>query len=218
MHMRLYHYLPAQYALDDINRRRIKIARFADMNDPFELVAADFSDPVQRKVLRGWKETFQEKWGILCFSRSWQNAVLWSHYADKHKGIVLGFDIDDKYPTSVKYRSARLNVDVVGLRDEGKLDAKLMQRLQLTKFRDWSYEKEVRVSVGLDDVDEESGLYFYDFSDEVRLVEVIAGPLYSGTEQQLVDALSDKDSGVNFVKSRLAFQSFKVVRDKRGFA
>lgn len=215
--MRLYHFLSAEHALDDIRRRRIKIARFTELNDPFELVAADFSDPLQRKILRGWKETFQEKWGILCFSRTWQNPVLWSHYADKHKGIALGFDIADKFLMPIKYTSTRINVDLVGLHNKGKLDSQLMNRFLRTKFKDWNYEKEVRVSVGLDDVDKESGLYFYDFSDDLLLAEIIAGPLFSGTEHELLDAVTDKHSRVKFVKSRLAFQSFKVVRDKRGF-
>ncbi len=215
--MRLYHFLSAQDAVKDIGRRRLKIAQFTDLNDPFELVAADFSDPLQRKILRGWKETFQEKWGILCFSGTWQNPVLWSHYADKHRGIALGFDVADKFLMPVKYTSTRIIVDLVELQNTGKLDSQLMNRFLRTKFKDWNYEKEVRVSVSLDDVDKESGLYFYGFSDEVRLAEVIAGPLFSGTEQQLLDAVTDKDSGVKLVKSRLAFRSFKVVRDKRGF-
>ena len=30
---------------------------------------------------------------ILCFSRNWDNLLLWSHYGDRHMGVCLGFDI-----------------------------------------------------------------------------------------------------------------------------
>jgi hypothetical protein len=30
--------------------------------------------------------------GIVCFSRTFNNILMWAHYADEHKGIVLGFD------------------------------------------------------------------------------------------------------------------------------
>ena len=34
--MRAYHFLPAQWALDDIVKRRIKISEIDQTNDPFE--------------------------------------------------------------------------------------------------------------------------------------------------------------------------------------
>jgi len=37
--MRVYHFLSATNALKDISKRRIKIAQFQDLNDPFELLA-----------------------------------------------------------------------------------------------------------------------------------------------------------------------------------
>jgi hypothetical protein len=35
--MRLYHFLSATNALDDLTRRRIKLSQIDDLNDPFEL-------------------------------------------------------------------------------------------------------------------------------------------------------------------------------------
>lgn len=34
-----------------------------------------------------------EKYGLLCFCETWQSPLLWNHYADRHKGICLGFDV-----------------------------------------------------------------------------------------------------------------------------
>ena len=38
---RVYHLLAKEWALDDLDRRRLKIARFDDLNDPFELLAVE---------------------------------------------------------------------------------------------------------------------------------------------------------------------------------
>jgi hypothetical protein len=40
--LRLYHFTSSEYAISDIGLRRLKVARLADLNDPFELMALDF--------------------------------------------------------------------------------------------------------------------------------------------------------------------------------
>lgn len=108
--MRVYHLQGASHALSNIALKRLKIARFRDLNDPFELQASDLSDSRFRDAARGLKNEFHESRGILCFSRGWYNPVLWSHYADKHRGICLGFDILEKYGQPVRYSRSRLPV------------------------------------------------------------------------------------------------------------
>ncbi|NDP48093.1 MAG: DUF2971 domain-containing protein [Sulfuriferula multivorans] len=98
--MRLYHLTTAEYAISNIGLRRLKIARFGDLNDPFELLAAELEDKDFRKAVKSWKNEFHNTKGLLCFSESWHNPVLWSHYADKHRGVCLGFDIPDEYAIS----------------------------------------------------------------------------------------------------------------------
>ena len=39
--MRVYYLTPSQYALSSIALRRLKVARYNDLNDPFELLAVD---------------------------------------------------------------------------------------------------------------------------------------------------------------------------------
>ena len=37
-----YHFAPAEFAVSDIALSRLKVAKFSDLNDPFELIAAKF--------------------------------------------------------------------------------------------------------------------------------------------------------------------------------
>jgi len=216
--MKLYHLLPTQFALQNLRHRRLKIAQINDLNDPFELIAVDHSNKEERLIWRGWKKDQEEKWGALCFSKSWRNPVLWSHYGDKHKGMCLGFEVSDDLLMPIRYTKKRIKVDIAQYLVLGKLDTKLMSTLLRTKFFDWRYEKEVRIFASLKIKDQETGLFFCDFNEKLRLVEVITGPLCDETEETIRSCLRHEDCGVKLTKSRLAFQSFDVVENKQGFS
>jgi hypothetical protein len=43
--MRVYKFLTSEYAIKDIWERKLKISEISDLNDPFELIPCDLSDP-----------------------------------------------------------------------------------------------------------------------------------------------------------------------------
>jgi hypothetical protein len=91
--------------------------------------------------------------------------------------------------------------------------------LLFTKYVDWRYEEEIRTFLNLNDIDPATNLYFADFCDDCVLREAIVGPLCDVTEQGLREVLGDfNPDKVNLTKTRLAFNSFRVVTDQRGFA
>ena len=57
-------------------------------------------------------------------------------------------------------------------------------------------------------------LYFAKFSDQLRLVEVIVGAMSDITRDELYRNLGDLKGRVNVIKARLAFRSFKVVKQR----
>jgi hypothetical protein len=88
--MRVYKFLTSQHALQDITERRIKISEIHDLNDPFELIPCDLSDADKRQALIETRDKLSGNRGLLCFASGWTNPVLWAHYSDKHRGIMLG--------------------------------------------------------------------------------------------------------------------------------
>ena len=48
---RVYKFLPKGWAHDDIEKQHIKISRFCDLNDPFELSPFDLSNGDKRDAL-----------------------------------------------------------------------------------------------------------------------------------------------------------------------
>ncbi len=71
---------------------KIYFPRPKDFNDPFDFtfgeINAENSYNIDVKCL---KDTFQN-WGVYCLCEKPDNLLMWSHYADAHRGICLQFD------------------------------------------------------------------------------------------------------------------------------
>lgn len=117
-HIRLYHFLPSEHALENIAKRRIKISLIDQLNDPFELWCVYQKDRILRDALRAYKREMNSRYGMICFSEHWHNPVLWSHYADKHRGICLGFDIDIQGARRVNYQARRPRLNIPPLQKD----------------------------------------------------------------------------------------------------
>ena len=174
--MRVYHLLPRKWALCDLKHRCLKVATFADLNDPFELRGVRLENRADRRRFNRWRKFTAAKLGLLCFSKSWRNPVLWSHYADEHKGFCLGFDVPASCLHEVKYVPERLQFEQL-VPDEGQL-----QQLLRTKFKDWGYEGECRRIVRLHNACEADNLHFWPFGSDLELREVVLGDAVRGAE------------------------------------
>lgn len=203
--MRLFHFVNEEYALKDIRERRVKIARIGELNDPFEFLGAELSNSGNRGSLRRVKAKLSTSCGILCFAKNWESPVMWGHYADKHRGFCLGFEVPSGLAKRIDYVSSRLKwPEVAG--------EEFMGRVICTKFKHWSYEEEYRIYVTLDDC--QDGLYFYNFSEQLVLKQVIAGAASTASRADVANALGDLAGTVQVIKARAAFRSFRVVESK----
>jgi hypothetical protein len=197
--------------MDDLRLKRLKIARVDDMNDPFEMHSVHLPTAEHRRVWRIFVRDAAQHSGALCFSAAWRNPVLWSHYADRHRGICLGFDIPDKYLMRVRYRRTRLRLQVQLDQPSGGLTENDMLEILLTKFIGWKYENEVRTAPRLQRKDQATGLYFKDFDHETKLTEVIVGFRSDLSLPQVRDAIGPSSMDVKITKARLAFRSFDII-------
>lgn len=98
------------------------------------------------------KEGFQKSKkdiGVLCLSEKFDITLLWSHYADKHSGICLGFDFnivgrqDDFF---VALRKVRYQAKITPVSFFDKRNDALDYWLHC-KSLDWAYEHEVRAVI-----------------------------------------------------------------------
>lgn len=210
--MRVYHFLNAQYGLEALERRRLKVSRIGDLNDPFELLGTDLSDRELRRAFLEMKNALGKNHGLICFSKRWRNPVLWSHYADRYRGLCLGFDVPNEYLIEVTYTTKR-TTSTAFFSDVQSNKEKEMRRLLATKFSHWRYEDEVRCYIGLDNMDAISGHYFLDFSTNLNLKQVLVGAEASITREDVEKVLGKDNAHVERFKTRAAFKTFKVVRN-----
>lgn len=214
--MRVFHFVNEKFGLEDLQRRRLKIATLNELNDPFELYGICLADENLRRAFQIMKNELALKRGLLCFSRDWHNPVQWSHYAGEHTGLCLGFDIpdSDEQLGAVTYSRKRLIVDPGIFRNPRELDEDTVKRILFTKYSHWRYENEVRGLVTLEDKDPEKNMYFAEFSDKLRLAVVIVGAQSSVTIETLRNALGDLASSIEVFKAHLSYKTFRVVRQR----
>ena len=212
--MRVYHFLPARYGIENIENRRLKIARLKDLNDPFEMLSIACSTVDERKAWQATKREAHDIMGLVCFSKNWQNPVQWSHYADKHQGLCLGLEVSDHLLHAVTYSRNRPRFDSSLVAGEDKAALKFMETALNTKFSHWRYEQEMRVVVQLDQSEVSKNLSFRDFSKDMYLAEVIVGANSAVSRSELTQALGDIGRDVRCKKARLAFRTFRVVEQK----
>ncbi|WP_169819440.1 DUF2971 domain-containing protein [Pseudohongiella acticola] len=193
--------------MKSIKERRLKVARILELNDPFEFLGANLKDREFRRAMNNIKEKLSETKGLLCFSKTWNNPVLWSHYADHHRGVCLEFEIPEKNLSKVDYVEERIQYS-------GDIDTSLMRRFLTTKFEHWSYEQEYRAFIGLDLESAEDGLYFMDFDDNLVLKSVIIGHSSLVTRLDVSTALGSIKGEVETFKARAAFTRFEVIRNE----
>ena len=208
---RVYHLTTAEHAISDIALGRLKVARFSDLNDPFELIAANFREREVRKVVRNFKAAFGAKTGLICFSENWGEPLLWSHYASRHRGICLGFDIPRTHLEQVAYQDERLRAELDANADPDQLPVDLQQALRCTKYRRWEYECEFRRFVPLEEATQEGRLHFVPFGENLKLTEVILGTECELSVEAARETVRCRYPDAAVYKARLEFKGFHIV-------
>ena len=209
--IRLYHLTTQEHAISNIALRRIKVARFYDLNDPFELLALNFKYGHVRKVVKEFKTAFDSAHGMLCFTADWTSPVMWSHYAMKHRGICLGFDLPKTLVQKVEYEDKRLLETLGESKDPYGLSNELQNLLMRTKSKQWNYEEEYRMFVPLAEAIQQGNLYFKPLGNDITLVEVILGPNCEIALDEVRKLTERNKYDAKVFKSRLAWKHFKVV-------
>ncbi|MBM3771529.1 MAG: DUF2971 domain-containing protein [Acidimicrobiia bacterium] len=212
---RVYHMMKAKWALDAVEDQRLRVSRFADLNDPFELFPVNRHTHAARKASKAFARYFWGRRGLLSFGGDWSSPVMWSHYAENHRGICLGLDVRRDSLEQVCYEAERLRFTFDEPFDPAAWTDDTFRTFACTKGQDWSYENEFRRLIDLSKVVSEPPDYFIPFDDDMRLAEVIIGerceaPLAPTRERVCATA----PSAVTF-KARLAYRSFRVVLNGR---
>jgi hypothetical protein len=199
----LYKYMPLRP--DFFEEPMIRATPTRDLNDPFE---GHFNVHQVRDADRNQREYYKkngqdvhatDEWqindsmgiiqgdlwdlGVLSFSEDYNNPLMWAHYADHHKGIVVEFDFSSpffmdslkdadgrksrfgksymadffEFPEKVDYRREMPSFERPEFSAPDSMDdfhwSKFNRAILFTKANDWIYEKEQRSIVQLKEAD-----------------------------------------------------------------
>jgi hypothetical protein len=152
--------------------------------------------------------------GVLCFSANPKNILMWSHYANNHKGIVYEFKADlflncltawftgkpykVIYPITKSYRLLSYTLTGKSINDQ------FVKELT-TKAIDWKYEEEFRMI----DLEKNGNKNF----NKLSLNSIIFGVKTSDDEIDVMRCLCDKYGyhHVKFKKAEFVKGKFEIV-------
>lgn len=211
--MFVYYFTSEQHAVSNIALRRIKVTDISKSNDPFEFwsfkdVKSGDLNSVQNSI-SSIRERFVATRGIICFTRGWDNPLMWAHYSDNHKGICLGFKVSEDFAQEVNYRSDRKAYD-----ENKNISWENFVKLCIfSKFENWKYENEWRHVVDLREAIKFGDLHFLEFGESLKLSRVILGYKCGIDPQEMINMLAS--IGYDDVKVFKAFPSRLTYRIRR---
>ena len=125
--------------MDIIFKKRLYASRYPDLNDPMEgfylYPEGKLSEEMQYKLQ-------EEKNAIRIVSLSKRNdsTLMWSHYADGHKGVAIGVEID-KRQFDIRPVTYGNHLTIT----EHDINTDTCKDILCRKLSPWVYEEEVRV-------------------------------------------------------------------------
>lgn len=143
-------------------------------------------------------------YGLLSLSQNYDSILMWSHYAENHKGLVIELDLleDPEFflsPLKVKYQETYEPVNFFGR----TTDLEYIKYILATKSSDWDYEQEIRI---LKDS-------FGEFSFKKSVInKVFFGCRCSDIDKKRIKGLfkSNGYKNVKFFESKEVYGKFKL--------
>jgi hypothetical protein len=141
-------------------------------------------NPVQEIKEKGFLKFFIDNWyhlqrnqyGISCFSKTPNEPLMWSHYADKHSGICLIYDKRELMQSlndssfqfdclAVNYKKRPL-LELIEINEEVTFMSS--EHVLISKDSKWQYEQEVRFIAKFEDKNNFTGRSFTTYHSALR--------------------------------------------------
>jgi hypothetical protein len=212
--MRVYYMTSTKWGEVILKERRLKLSRFHEANDPFELRLIDTRSRDTRQFVQIVTNYFEKNIGMICLGAAWTSPVMWAHYGEKHSGLCFGFDVEDHLLTKIEYTDDKIQVPFGAHLPKFGLSAELLTKIRKTKAKDWSYEREYRVEAQLTTVDPRTGLFYTDFGPQIQIRELIIGHRCTWNLSKVRGLLTGVSTPVRICKARPAFGRFEMVEQR----
>lgn len=190
------------YTINSLIEKGIYKSDPKNFNDPFDPIFKidDLNSEILKEKLKDIK--------IVSLSKNCDNYLMWSHYANSHKGICLGYKIN-KLGNDIAFRKVEyknLKCDEIMSMAFDNYNGNLgltTDDIYLRKYKDWKYEQEYRF-ICLKNNGKEY------LTDEIELKEVIFGYKISESDKRHIKEIIEKFYNKEYIKyKQVKFNSEK---------
>ena len=203
------------YTISNIIESSIYMSSPDDFNDPYDsaicndftgwlgddLVYKGFFESLKKNILELRSETF-----ISCFSERWTSMLMWSHYADFHRGICIQYDFSLKH--RIKDDTIFLDIHPVVYSNNIYTISNERYNLQASVFvkaKDWMYEKEWRI------IGHSKTKKPYIMKVTTPINSILLGCRISDYDRDTLCKLSTK-LGFKIFQTKFAENTFKIIK------
>lgn len=152
----------------------LKASMYGEFNDPFDLVLGDYAESLSEDERKAFYDAMPEHYNcpnyhydtsldiqagvqdsvsVMSFTRKFRNILMWSHYANNHTGVCIGYDYNCEFfkkKFSCNYSDeigVIRKVEYTNERPKYFFPTDLVNdtREWFKKSKDWAYEKEYRI-------------------------------------------------------------------------
>ncbi len=161
------------------------------------------------------KNYYSEKFGICSLTEDPKNIVMWSHYANSHKGICVGFDVEKLLEARrLVHKKARLLFDLYKVDyhldypflDLRQLEANEPEQYRVTpllkKSTSWAYEKEYRIILL------NGANITVELPDGVISMIVLGCKMKDSHKDEIKNALKERHSNIELFQAIMKEESF----------
>lgn len=211
---KLYRYYPLDPSNKKFMKRILHILRnhslFAtsprEFNDPFDcIVKLEMSDQRREKEIQS---RVNQHAGVVSFSENKDHILMWAHYANKHLGVCLEFDLNRWKDMPVHWDKIDylMKRPLLTLSQDEQDSVGILRKMAFAKHKDWKYEKEWRIICSFKDPSER----YLIFPKEI-LTGIIFGLKTSHDDRKrILKTVNTSDFGIKFYKAIENKTQFKV--------
>lgn len=197
-----------EYIGDIIKNNRLYFPKAYELNDPLEGInnlefgaCGDHYHLNEGETDTLWNpyKSALDKYRILSLSKSNDNVLMWSHYANNFSGVCIGFDENKSFAMAedVVYSPELYQVDQFRSLEE------IAHNTLIFKNKDWVYEKEKRIILM------EKEQFFYFDKDEIK--EIILGPKINEFSKEIICLLVEKyNPQIRMRQAKIDFYHYKM--------
>lgn len=197
-----------------VDRKKLEIIKEKQTNKSQEVLndAIQYIQDSSNNVTRNIQDMFY----VTCFSQTYRQILMWSHYANKHKGYCVEYDCGEDFELRnmlypVVYEKQRYDCsEIYNCMDNAEYLKNLQANPILFKSPEWEYEEEWRVFCSQDYLKQKSILDKCNYQMKQKIKTVYLGIKFNEkTNSRFIEMCEER--GINVVRLKMDDSEFKLI-------